>query len=208
MFNHKYLDGKLYIKILSVLVVSITLIGLTFYTTSASTNWVNLGEKEAAIASQSNLSQTSATSIECSVSALIEAINSANEMPGADVIDLSAGCTYQITRIDNIDPIYRNNGLPVITSAITIDGHGATITSSYDDMRAFQVAQDAHLTLKNVEISGISTNNEGGGVLNHGTLTISNTTLATNAAIKGGAIYNLGSATIYNSTFYYNSACC
>lgn len=68
------------------------------------------------------------------VAALIAAINTANDEtthPGLDTITLGAGCTYTMIAVDNW--WYRPNGLPAISSTITIEGNGATITRSGND---------------------------------------------------------------------------
>ena len=56
---------------------------------------------------------------------LISAISAANATPAADTITLTAGCTYQLTGPHNT--VDGANGLPSITSPITIAGNGATI---------------------------------------------------------------------------------
>ena len=58
------------------------------------------------------------------------AINTANSNPGADVINLAAGSTYELTSVNNLTD--GSNGLPDITSQITINGNGATIKSTVD----------------------------------------------------------------------------
>src|SRR5262245_1221959 len=55
---------------------------------------------------------------------LRDAINAANNTPGADIIELERK-TYQLVKIDNY--WYGPNGLPAIFSDITIEGNGATI---------------------------------------------------------------------------------
>ena len=45
---------------------------------------------------------------------------------GADIIELESGATYTLAAVNN--PQYGPNGLPSITSEITIEGNGATIT--------------------------------------------------------------------------------
>src|SRR5207237_8296935 len=73
---------------------------------------------------------TPGVSVPCSGSGggaagLIAAINAANSGSGG-TIRLAAGCTYRLTAPNNSDQL-GPNGLPVITSAITIKGNGATI---------------------------------------------------------------------------------
>src|SRR5437667_7199108 len=52
---------------------------------------------------------------------LIAAINTANGS-GGGTINLAAGCTYQLSGVDNGNPMTGDNGLPVVTSRITING--------------------------------------------------------------------------------------
>ena len=72
---------------------------------------------------------------------LIAAINSANNetaFPGADTIVLAAG-TYSFATAVIWD--FGPNALPVITSNITIEGHGAVLTSTAPvRLRFFYVA--------------------------------------------------------------------
>lgn len=69
--------------------------------------------------------------VACSVPALIAAINTANTNAEPDTVELAAGCTYDLSAIDNTslgDP----EGLPIILTddAVLIHGHGATIRRS------------------------------------------------------------------------------
>jgi plastocyanin len=52
--------------------------------------------------------------------ALIADINQANVVTGPDTVQLSPGCTYTLTTVDN--NWYGPNALPPISSDITIDG--------------------------------------------------------------------------------------
>jgi hypothetical protein len=144
----------------------------------------------------------------CNEAELIKAIEDANQNLDPDVIHLSEGCTYQLSRFNNINTNYEFNGLPIISSMITINGHGAIIESVNENMRAFEVATNGDLYLNNLEIRHFTSNDDGAAILNFGTLTLTNSTLAFNKGIKGGGLFNLGITNIYNSTFYYNSACC
>ena len=60
------------------------------------------------------------------------AVNAANGA-GGGTINLDAGCTYTLTTADNGE-----NGLPVVTQRVTVNGKGATITGS-DEVRIFEV---------------------------------------------------------------------
>ena len=146
--------------------------------------------------------------IGCSVNELVNAINFANSNPETVAIKLAAGCTYQINKADNVDPVYLNNGLPVITSSIIINGNGAVLLSANSNLRAFQVAQSGKLFLDNVEFRNFSSADEGGAILNQGHLNVGESTFNKNTGSQGGAVYNIGQALIYNSTFYFNSASC
>lgn len=61
-----------------------------------------------------------------SVASLVAAIDSANAAPGPDTVSLGPGCTYALSSIDNY--WYGPNGLPAISSPVTIQGNGSTIT--------------------------------------------------------------------------------
>lgn len=93
--------------------------------------------------------------VPCDPNALISAINTANSNPGSDNLTLSSGCTYTLTTLNNTDATYGNNGLPVITSKVVINGNGATIArNSQSSFRLFMVNAGGQLRLKNVTLSG------------------------------------------------------
>src|SRR5438552_17176006 len=89
--------------------------------------------------------------VPCSVPALVTAINTANSTGGDDTINLAGGCTYTLTTPDNAA-----NGLPVISTNVTINGYGATITRdpSAPSFRILAVASTGTLTLNTATISG------------------------------------------------------
>src|SRR5215207_4169065 len=57
---------------------------------------------------------------------LVNAINLANTNAGPDVVSMGTGCRYTLTGAAN-NNWYGPNGLPAISSEITIEGNGATI---------------------------------------------------------------------------------
>jgi hypothetical protein len=112
---------------------------------------------------------------------LIAAINSANSTGGA-TINLAAGCTYTLTTADNSDPMLGANGLPVITSRITLNGFRTTIAGNDSNFRILSVAGSGNLTLQGLTITGGTTSSFGGGILNaEGTLTLNHSRVTGNA---------------------------
>jgi hypothetical protein len=141
---------------------------------------------------------------------LIDAINAANAHGEKNTIRLEAG-TYTLTAPDNTGADNNDNGLPVITSTLTITGHGAETTiieraASAPLFRILQVEVAGTLTLKRLTIrGGISAT--GGGVRNSGTLALAHTTVANNGAANGGGIVTSGgTVTIAHSIIADNSS--
>jgi hypothetical protein len=107
------------------------------------------------------------------VISLRDAINIANSRPGADTIVLQANQIYNLNQVDN--NWYGANGLPAITSPITIEGNGATINhSGGPNFRFFYVS--------NAQYGGLPT----------GSLTLHGLTLQGGAAVGGNSYYGGG----------------
>jgi len=153
------------------------------------------------------------------VNKLINAINTANQNPALHTIELAPGCSYPLTTIDNTTE--GNNGLPVITSEIVINGNGATILRSVDEprFRIFHVAASTmtapgtltlnDLTLKNGHAYGVGTSyyeEYGGAILNFGRTVVNNAIITENSAYVAGAFFNKGSMEIAKSTISHNEA--
>ena len=116
------------------------------------------------------------------VPCLIAAINQANANGEQNTIRLVAG-TYTLTAPDN-----PGNGLPVITSSLTITGGGADTTiiervasAPGPGFRILDVATTGTLTLTRVTLRG-GGGLRGGGIRNEGTLTLVRTTVTDNSA--------------------------
>lgn len=131
---------------------------------------------------------------------LIEAIVNANDdaathadcVPGSgpDTINLPTNGTHTLTVSNN--SAYGANGLPLVHSTITIEGHGSTITrSSADAFRILAVSSSGTLTLNETTVSGgLATGSlvvSGGGIsVRQGVLTLTNSTVLGNSAGRNG----------------------
>ncbi len=156
-----------------------------------------------------------------SVCSLIEAIIAANTDSdyngcslasgsyGDDTIQLQAGATYTLTAIHN--PTDGPNGLPGITSTITIAGQGAAIVrdNGAPDFRIFYVPGSGNLTLDNVTVANgkAGTGSEplfesgGGLLLRDGSVTVIGSTFQSNVASNGGGgFYNERGTLVISTT--------
>jgi hypothetical protein len=118
---------------------------------------------------------------------LVAAINAANASGGGS-IGLALNCTYLLTHPDN--DFQGPNGLPVITSPITITGAKTTIerASTAPPFRIFLVDTTGNLNLANsLVITGGQSVNGGGAITNHGFVTVTNSRITGNTAPSGGA---------------------
>ena len=160
------------------------------------------------------------------VASLIAAINTSNSNGVDNTIELATNGTYTLTAVDN--STHGPNGLPVIGAGhkLVIHGNGATLQrSTAGGTPAFRIFYidaifgppivPADLTISGLTITnGNVTDSFGGGILNTGTLTVTNSTLSGNSATGvgggltdfGGGIFNTGTLTVTNSTLSGNSA--
>ena len=162
-----------------------------------------------------------AAAIECAagdVACLITAINTANASGAPTTIQLQAG-TYTLTAPDNDTD--GSNGLPSITSPLTIVGAGIGNTiiereATAPDFRLFHVAQAGALKLQGLTARGgrLRTGSnpvDGGGVFNLGTAIISESAVIDSAtgfggAGGGGGIASIGKLVIAGSIVSRNSS--
>jgi hypothetical protein len=168
-------------------------------------------------------SLTSCT-VDCTVPDLITAINNANANPAPSTINLDPGCIYTLTAVDNTafggtTFEYGDNGLPQITTPITINGNNATIirASGAPDFRFFYITDTGELTLNDLTLDngfanrpGSAFPSSGGAIYNNRCyLEVNNSNLQENQATSdGGAIFAIGGATthINGSTITDNNA--
>lgn len=158
------------------------------------------------------------------ICSLIEAIINANDgaqthddcvagEAGADTVNLPAGGLFTFTASYVSDD--GSNGLPTITSDITINGNGSTLDlgGSGVGIRLAQISGSGDLTVNDATISDGSMFDAtfGGGIfrVDGGDLTLDNSTLTDSATRSyGGAVFGLDGATltITDSTLSGNQA--
>lgn len=136
--------------------------------------------------------------------ALLAAVNA---HANGDTVVLVAGCNYQLA----------GTGFNAITDTFTMQGNGATISSSADlgSGSVFSEGNNAsNLTINGVTFSNLSCSNCDGPAIetfaNAPTLTVTNSTFTGNTGGDGGAVATEspggGNATIIGSTFVNNTA--
>jgi len=153
--------------------------------------------------------QAAAGPVPCSSDALTAAFAAANAA-GGGTINLTSGCTYKLTAADNGE-----NGLPVVSTPIGVNGNGATIAGNSTSFRILEVdGPGGNLSLQNLTITGGSVPDNGGGIFNSGgTVTLNHTQVTGNtAALAGGGIASatldpasVAKLTLNNSTVTGNS---
>ncbi len=130
------------------------------------------------------------TPVACSQDALVAAVTLANTTSAADTLVLASGCTYNMTSshgslLDGPD------ALPPITTPIEMIGP-ATITRASGSFRIIEVSTTGSLTLTTgVNLTNGSATGDGGAILNHGAVTLTNSSLSGNTATgNGGGLAN------------------
>ncbi|MCH8852183.1 MAG: right-handed parallel beta-helix repeat-containing protein [Planctomycetes bacterium] len=127
---------------------------------------------------------------------------------GADTIELPARAVITLPEGDNWSD--GPTGLPAITSEVIINGNESTIERDEADkvfeFRIFAVEADGVLTLKHLTVSNGSVSDwGGGGILNLGSLTLTDSTVSGNlAGCCGGGILNHGILTMTGGTLSNN----
>ena len=150
------------------------------------------------------------------VACLIAAINTANANGHKNTIELEAG-VYTLTTADNETPGSNGqngpNGLPSITSTLTIKGTGADATgiarplsSSPPFFRLMHVSASGNLTLQGVKLSGGFCVCDGAGLYNDGgAVNVTDSIFAQNGALGTGGLASIaGTVNIEGSRFTRN----
>ena len=157
----------------------------------------------------------------CTLRAAITAANTDSAVggcpagEGTDVIVLSAeGGTHTLSEVDN--ETNGPNGLPVVTSALILEGRRAAIARSTpqdgSEFRILEVAETGTLTLQDVTLErgflseDAPNTSRGGGIYNLGTVTLNRSSVSENEAFDAGGIYNGGTMRFNDSDVSENIA--
>ena len=121
---------------------------------------------------------------------------------GLDIIRLTSGVI--LSAVDNY--LDGPNGLPSVTTTITVEGNGNSILRNVAEaFRIFHVSENGDLTLDDVTVAlGSATN--GGGIFNRGILTVRDSRIWGNTAQYGGGIFSRGIARVQRSEIDSNVA--
>jgi hypothetical protein len=146
------------------------------------------------------------------VACLIAAINTANANGAVNTITLEAG-TYTLTAVDNDTD--GPNGLPSITSPLTLQGAGAASTIlrrepflSSATFRLLHVAPSGDVQVESLTLTGgVALSDDGGGLWNAGTVRLRDCAISGNATDfgAGAGIFNRGTLHVTHSTITGNS---
>ena len=131
--------------------------------------------------------------VACTETALVQAITAINAAGGGNVV-LTPGCTYTLTTAHAFG-VNGPNGLPVISTVVTLTGNANVITRSSalltPPFRIAEVSKTGNLTLKSVTLSNGFAAGSGGGILNFGAVTLTGSALTNNSASGvGGGLSN------------------
>ncbi len=138
------------------------------------------------------------------VSSLRAAVEAANQNPGDDTID------FDPVALANQTIMLLNGPLELTGAAVTttITGLGAnqlTVDGS-NTYCVFYVDSGVTADISGLTISHGSAGENGGGIFNAGTLTLTDSVLYENSAPFGGGVYNAGTLTLTDSNLSENSS--
>jgi len=129
--------------------------------------------------------------VACNENALVVAINLANTTSASDTLVLASGCTYNMTAPHG-GSLGLSDALPVITTPIEMIGPATITRTSPLLFRIAEISTTGSLTLTTgVALTNGSAVGDGGGILNFGAVTLTNSSLSGNTAtLNGGGLSN------------------
>jgi hypothetical protein len=118
---------------------------------------------------------------------LIAAVAALNGI-GGGTINLAPFCTYKLTSANNTVPMTGANGLPIVTTNLSVNGFFTTIAVVNPNFRIFEVdGPGGTLTLRGLTLTGGNGVFAGGAILNsEGAVTLNSSQVTGNSALMGG----------------------
>lgn len=161
----------------------------------------------AAVITVNSVSDVFANDGLCTLREAIQSVNAAMSVGGC----LAGGFGKDTIVITATGYITLTSALPAIFQDVDIEGPGAgALTVSGNSLyRVIKVNAGTRVGLSGVTVAdGFASATGGGGLLNSGTMTVTDSIFFKNvaSAVEGGGIYNDGELTINHSTIYSNSA--
>lgn len=152
----------------------------------------------------------------CTVGELKTAINSANNSAGPDTIALPVSCVYTLETVDN-EEFGGDNGLPIITEELIIEGNGSVIRRSLDNgTPPFRVLRSTAgtLTVRNISVqNGLLSGDTvvGAGIRTSAGLVVEYSVISGNALFadvdaQGGGTFSSGTTEVVSTLYSGNSA--
>jgi predicted outer membrane repeat protein len=147
-------------------------------------------------------SQAVAATINVACGDVADLVNTLQTASSGDTVKLGNGCTYTLTA-----PYSGVDGLPPIATTLTLDGRGSTIARTSAPgtalFRILHVGAAGNLTLEDVTLTNGELDNfpgqNGGGILNEGTLSMDGVTVTANKAFQGGGVNSTKTLSMTNS---------
>lgn len=122
---------------------------------------------------------------------------------GSQIFDIVAGATVSITGVTLENGNNDNGGALINNGTLTLGDCVVTANVSIQGA-ALNNQATGTLVVNNCTISGNTASGIGGGLINFGTATITDSTFSGNRALEAAGAYNGGTLTIVNSTFANN----
>jgi CSLREA domain-containing protein len=138
------------------------------------------------------------------VCTLRQAIAAANNLSAGGCNTFANTITFSVT---GTIPLSSTLGTLSITSTATIQGPaGGIVLDGQSAVRILQVGGGTQVSIDRVSFAHGTIGGSGGGILNSGTLTVTNATFASNYGDSGGGIANSGTLNVSSTTFSGNSS--
>lgn len=138
------------------------------------------------------------------VCTLRAAVQESNALAGADRIILPAN-TYAFSLTVAGEDLAASGDLD-ITGDLTLEGQANSVILGFSGDRVFHIFPAVNVSISGVRIRSAGAAGNGGGILNAGTLALTEVVIENSSAAQGGAIHNDGTLSVDRSALVNNNA--